>query len=462
MLRPTQSKKRRTLVRFTAPATTADSLPGTSPDAASSDPADHPVIDPAPQTTTTIPYTPSIKPRRSRGRPKLPPEIKVLKLEKTVRNLRKQVKRLKQKQVIKTNLLTMLQKENTIQNSQLSSIDGFLSELVANQAVNKRRTTNKKYSQSIKEFSITMYYYSPKAYSYLRSKFHLPSGRTIRHWLQAVECEPGFLVDLIQIVGSQCTGTRGDNLYSLVIDGMSIRKRLMASKSTNKIEGYVTIGDSQKMASEALVFLLVPILGGTRHPIGYFFIDKCDAVLQSQLIHQCLELTSEYHIKIVNITCDGCPANISTLSKLGAKVPDSPSFTHPILHHDIFVTLDPVHMLKLARNALGSMQRFESNEGIIEYRYIEDLVKLQESMGVRLANKLTTRHLKWANIKMKVRLAAQMLSSSVADALQYLSMTDDKFKDAGPTITFIRTVTIINLLQIDKVYEKSNKLHDTC
>ena len=42
---------------------------------------------------------------------------------------------------------------------------------------------------------------------------------------------------------------------------------------------------------------------------------------------------------------------------------------------------------------------------------------------------------------MNVRIAAQTLSSSVADALEYLMNTGDVFfKDAGPTIKFIRVV----------------------
>ena len=41
---------------------------------------------------------------------------------------------------------------------------------------------------------------------------------------------------------------------------------------------------------------------------------------------------------------------------------------------------------------------------------------------------------------MKVELAAQTLSTSVADALEYLSNVKPEFKGAGPTIEFIRKV----------------------
>lgn len=42
---------------------------------------------------------------------------------------------------------------------------------------------------------------------------------------------------------------------------------------------------------------------------------------------------------------------------------------------------------------------------------------------------------------MKVRLAAEMLSSSVADALEYLKNAVPEFRNAGPTIEFIRYVS---------------------
>jgi hypothetical protein len=52
------------------------------------------------------------------------------------------------------------------------------------------------------------------------------------------------------------------------------------------------------------------------------------------------------------------------------------------------------------------------------------------------------RHLQWQNMKMKVRLAAEVLSSSVVDALEYLLQVDERFKEAGPTISFIRKVQL--------------------
>ena len=170
-------------------------------------------------------------------------------------------------------------------------------------------------------------------------------------------CQPGFLTD-IEIVSKKIQN--GRNLFSLVFDSMAIRKRLVVEKSNNMVLGHVTIGDTSKMASEVLVFLLVPILGGSRYPIGYFYIDKIDSDLQSQLILQCLKLTAECNIHVVNITCDCCVANISTFKKLGAEIPHKPFFKHPAMDGNVYTTMDPVHMLKLARNALGTIRKLKA------------------------------------------------------------------------------------------------------
>lgn len=48
---------------------------------------------------------------------------------------------------------------------------------------------------------------------------------------------------------------------------------------------------------------------------------------------------------------------------------------------------------------------------------MDKLVQLQSEEGMRLANKLTTRHSLFKNQKMKTRLATQTLSNSTAVAM---------------------------------------------
>lgn len=73
------------------------------------------------------------------------------------------------------------------------------------------------------------------------------------------------------------------------------------------------------------------------------------------------------------------------------------------------------------------------------WQYLKDLNDIQENEGIHLGNKIRLKHIHYKKQKMKVRLAAQVFSKSVADALRVLK--DDvklpDFKDCGQTIYFI-------------------------
>jgi hypothetical protein len=76
--------------------------------------------------------------------------------------------------------------------------------------------------------------------------------------------------------------------------------------------------------------------------------------------------------------------------------------------------LDTCHMLKLARNLLS-----ETEKGIVipgfsrpaKWSFITELFECQNLQGFRLGNKLTKSHVDISTHKMKVVLAAQVLSN---------------------------------------------------
>lgn len=258
------------------------------------------------------------------GRPPVNPRVRVQKLSAKVKNLKVKVSRLKKKNKILLELMAKLKNEKTM----VPEIGTVLDELLANEDRNKKKLQGRRYSKKIKAFAFTLHYYSPKAYRYLRSQFSLPSPRLIKSWIHAVDCNPGFLVDIIKLIDKE------SGPFSLVIDSMSIRKKLVVANDKT-VHGHLDLGcdfvrdEETKLATEALVFLLVPLLKRTRYPIAYFLVDKVTASLQTTLVRQCLSLTAENGLQVINITLDGCAANITTLTNLGAKIPDQPSFQHP-------------------------------------------------------------------------------------------------------------------------------------
>lgn len=124
-------------------------------------------------------------------------------------------------------------------------------------------------------------------------------------------------------------------------------------------------------------------------------------------------------------------------------------FPHLETEQPIYVFLDPCHMVKLVRNTLESKKVFQDNNGgLIKWQYFVELNTMQENEKFHLANKLTTRHIDFKNQVMKVKLAVQLLSASVAKAIEFC---DQKlhllnFANSAATVNFTHVVN--NLFDI--------------
>ena len=136
------------------------------------------------------------------------------------------------------------------------------------------------------------------------------------------------------------------------------------------------------------------------------------------------------------------------------------AFKHPSTASDVFFIPDACHMLKLARNALADMKVFIDGQGRrIEWNHIVRLNEIQSLEGLKFANKMSNQHVEFQRHKMNVRIAAQTLSSSVADAITFLSSANHPgFADCDGTVTFIRTADrLFDLLNSRSAYGKGFK-----
>lgn len=216
---------------------------------------------------------------------------------------------------------------------------------------------------------------------------------------------------------------------ALSIDGMKIRKHVDYDQGSKKCIGFVDCGgnierDDETLATEALVIMAVGVHGSWKLPLGYFLIGGISGTLQGQLVKQCLELLNEVGVNAVSITLDGHQTNMSMIRKLGCSTnPDylTHHFPHPITNQPVYVFLDACHGLKLIRNQFCSLEKVSiPGVGEAKWQQIVQLHLHQKKEGLTAANKLTDRHIAFQQQKMKVSLAAQTLSSSVAVALDFL------------------------------------------
>ena len=218
-----------------------------------------------------------------------------------------------------------------------------------------------------------------------------------------------------------------------------------------KYHGYVDLGngvvdDTLPPAKDALVFMVVSLNESWKVPCGYFFVDGLSGVERANLVKVCIQRLHDVGVKVSALICDGPSCHFSMLSALGAILKASnmvPYFPHPQDKKEkMYVLLDVCHMLKLVRNTLAEGGiLYDKDGGKIEWQYLVQLGMLQHTEGLRLDNKLKMAHIKWKQQKMKVNLAAQAFSSSVADAIEYCAneLKLPQFQGSEATVKFLRT-----------------------
>ena len=306
----------------------------------------------------------------------------------------------------------------------------------------------KKFSRELRAFALTLHYYSVNAYKYVRKSFNLclPHPRTISKWYQHVNGEPGFTAESFVAVANKIKEAKHELLFSLTFDEMAIRQQV--DFDGKKFHGYINMGidannDVLPVAKASLLFLLTAVNDTWKIPLGYFLIDTVSSTQKANLVKQCLILLHDINAHVICITFDGLTSNITMAKLLGCNMdPEAlhPRFPHPVTNVPISIYLDPSHMLKLVRNCLGEKKSVvDSENNLVNWKFITELHNLQDAEGLHLGNKLRSSHINYFTRKMKVSLAAQVLSKSVADSLQICNDNDvPGFDGCEATVKFIR------------------------
>lgn len=318
----------------------------------------------------------------------------------------------------------------------------------------------KKYSENVRLFCLTIHFYSPKAYEYLRATFlkKLPSTRTIRSWYSSIDSSPGFTepaFDALRQKVEEAKANKKELLLGLIMDEMSIRqhsqfdrnkKMFMGHNNTGNLNSTISNGEEVcvPIATDALVIMVSGIENSFKIPIAYFLTTGMQGAENAFVLNQALQKLNEIGAKVTSITFDGAKGNLKAAKLLGVDFKmEKPYFKNPYDEEfNVYIILDVPHMLKLARNCLGNKKVLYDREGDeIKWQLFEDLVLLQLSENINLGNKLTKTHLEFENRRMNVRLAAQTLSISTATSIEYLGnvVKNEKFANCEPTAKYFST-----------------------
>ncbi|KAF0307773.1 DNA transposase THAP9 [Amphibalanus amphitrite] len=380
---------------------------------------------------------------------------KLKRRDRRLKCLKSTLDALKESQVMDANLLDSIRArfENPI-----------VSELFANEVVNggRKKRGGRRYSEEIKKLCLTLHYYSPRAYKFLAKNFSLPGVTSLQEWTRSVGCEVGVLDEVLQTLASQVASKKIDPNCCLMVDEMAIRKAKVYSQPKDKFVGHVDLGagdvEDSRLATNAMVFMAVGLKGVWRHPVAYFLTDHLTGETQAELTKTVLRALNSAGLKARTLVADGLQANMTMFAHLGVQnmqpgqlqLPIRNNFfLHPATGEKVHILLDVVHMLKLLRNLFGEQKMLLLDGEEISWKYVQALYALQQREGIRAANKLSRLHIEYKKNKMKVKLAAQLFSSSVGNALLYMAESGHhQFVGAEATARFI--------LMIDQAFDYLN------
>ncbi len=224
---------------------------------------------------------------------------------------------------------------------------------------------------------------------------------------------------------------------------MKIQSNLVFDKVSGELIGFIDLGDpmtnyatlqeEDTIASHALAFLVRGLATDLKHIIGYYFTGNVTSFQIMPIFWKIVSvLELSLNLFVVAAINDGASPNrkfFNLHSNLVAEEPKQDIVYKTLnvfaMSRFIFFFADSPHPLKTARNCLynsgsGSRSRLMWNDGnYVLFHHIANLFYSDQELALHSLPKLTLDHIVLTSYsKMKVKLATQVFSKSVAIALE--------------------------------------------
>ena len=294
----------------------------------------------------------------------------------------------------------------------------------------KRVPKGHRWSVSEKLLALSIYKRSPKCYTLLRTLFVLPCKSTLINLLNRVPLSTGVNSQIFEALAKSVSKFADkDRICSLMFDEMAIREHIQYDPRSDRILGYEDLGTlvppSNRVANHALVFMAKGLHRKWKQAVGFYFSKgSMSGRNLSGLLKEVLHACRNAGLVVVNTVCDMGSNNITALKEMGA------SFKKPFFrfeNQEVVTIYDPPHLLKCTRNMLHKHNVLlnvenggeQSRVMTASWSHIKDAVMLDRERSYPLLNKITNQHLDPDPFrKMKVSLAAQVMSNKMAGALE--------------------------------------------
>lgn len=316
----------------------------------------------------------------------------------------------------------------------------------------------------------------------------LPSERSLRDYTNYIKATPGLHFNVLKQMKEQSKVSEmpaAKSYVTILLDEMKVKEDIVYDKLTGGMIGFVNLGsindqlrqaaeeDAQKtkhppVADHILAVMVRGLFFKFEFPLAHY---PSLGVTSSELlpiVWEVVRFVETTGLKVIAITADGAAPNrrFFRMHGNGNGLVYKVKNIYAADERYIYFISDPPHLVKTIRNCLshsygpGSTREMQVNGRSIKWSHIQELCDKKvttsvASSGLSLLPKLKREHVYLTSFsRMRVDLAAQVLSKSVADAFQYYGNLE-----TAETERFIRLVDrFFDCLNVRSVSEWVTKL----
>jgi len=290
-------------------------------------------------------------------------------------------------------------------------------------------------------------------YKFLCTLLTLPSPETLQKLTSEIVMEPGFHQTVFRTLEKRAARWSAKNRTCvLMFDEVAILKGIYVNSAGGYLDGfedYGHLGRTSSIATHSLVFMIRGVNLNWKIPIGYFFThNSVPSEVLKQLLIDAIKMCKSIGLNVVATLSDQGSTNRKASSMLRDTCEKGEY--EPVYEIDgstIVHLWDTPHLIKNIRNNLlisnlkfGSKGQFLAKwSDIIKYQKM-DLLEFGYKSG------LTHDHLyPTGRMKMRVKLAAQVLSYNVASAICSINVASEgrRLSDCLQTAKFLYNVDIL-------------------
>ena len=298
---------------------------------------------------------------------------------------------------------------------------------------------------------VSLYAKSSAAYRQLASSgfLCLPHKSTLSAHMKFTGAGPGVNPDVIDLIIKEMgisQMTEFQKKVALIWDEMKVKAGLVMDRNSGKVVGFSSLGDfneellelsqlatdsplEPKVASHIIVFMLRGIMSNHNLPFLWF---PCNGFAAHQLwgpVWQATSVLEDIGLQLRAWVCDGASPNRKFFrihQRVGGQYMGATYYTTNLCDpsRKIYFICDVPHLLKTTRNNLENSHWNQNSKLLIingkhvKWPHILSVVEHDKSRPLTRLPRIREEHTQLSpQLRMRVRLAAQVLSTSMCNAI---------------------------------------------